>query len=242
MTETRAKGRREHGMSSSGGESARPLGSGNSASNNREITTICGFKKKRRLDELWTGRGHYHLPISFTQCPEERSGALAIELARYIVEKQDRSHVVRFGDHLHLGELERQDHGSMLPLGRDTADWPAIQFEGEIIPVWTDARRSANTILRARPGQQRAKGLRVVRCAALVARVERGAGRTDALERCYGERPQPFSGTLARFAQGQAMMHHELFPPREVEGGIATQFEDTLARARCLRVALCFGE
>ena len=71
----------------------------------------------------------------------ERRGPCPIELARDVVEQQQRTHTARLAHDLDLGRLERQDDRAVLTLRRDAARRLAAEGQREVIAVGTRRRR-----------------------------------------------------------------------------------------------------
>src|SRR5262245_54050405 len=91
-------------------------------------------------DEIGARRRDEKLALDRGQKLEQRARALGIELARYVVEKQDGKHAARLRDAHELGTFERERDGAMLSLRCDDARGATVEHESEIVEVRTESR------------------------------------------------------------------------------------------------------
>jgi hypothetical protein len=87
------------------------------ATNNLEIATIEPPGRASRVHKLRPRRRHDDLALGLlSERHEQRGRSSAIELAGHVVKEQDGPCATGLSNDLHLGKLERENHGPMLAL------------------------------------------------------------------------------------------------------------------------------
>jgi hypothetical protein len=100
----------------------RPSDTRHDAVRDAEIPTLIHFRKTCSRDELRARRGEHHLPAVTAKSSDERVSPRVVELARHVVQKQDRTYGADLLDDFDLSQLERERHRTLLPLRSDTSN------------------------------------------------------------------------------------------------------------------------
>jgi hypothetical protein len=138
--------------------------------------------------------------------------ARPIELARDIIEQQDRANSTRTLDDFDLSQVERDDHRSLLALRGHPPNAYPIEFENEIVAMGADGRRTACSIAGPVALEFCAKGFWWLRGTALVSSPQRERRLADTGEGSLERSCELFGGPLAGCAERQAVLHHEILP------------------------------
>src|SRR4030095_13591450 len=104
-------------------------------------------------DEIGARRREEKLALGRSQELEQRRRSLGIELARNIVEKQDREHTARLRDARELRAFHRERDGAVLSLRCDDARRVSVERHGQIVEVGSEAGSFALCILSPRRSQ-----------------------------------------------------------------------------------------
>src|SRR5512132_2404633 len=134
-------------------------------------------------DELSARRRQENLPSCEAQKREERLGAIAVELARDIVEQEDRLEPSRLGDRRRLRGLEGERERAVLPLRSDDARGVIVEVEPEVVAVRSEAGAGSVSVARTALAQLGRRLADVGAAARLEASGEREIGRGDVAER-----------------------------------------------------------
>src|SRR6202142_3652415 len=127
----------------------RPLGFGDEAPGaNKKIAT-----SGQRWNDLALGDRDQRLAVELRDDVEEQPAAHGIELARHVVEQQDRGITQAFVDVSQLRELERQHEGSELALRGMAAGERSREPYLQIVDLRTEAREAPTNIERPAPSQ-----------------------------------------------------------------------------------------
>ena len=138
------------------------------------------FEQLRGVERQRVGARRGHDRLSDPADPlGERPAASRVELREDVVEENERRRAPLLGDHLRLGEQEREHGQALLALGAEAPQVPLSRADGDVVEVRAEAGDAALQIA-LQPRLERRRGRR------LAAVVERGARQAE-LVRAFGE-------------------------------------------------------
>ena len=114
------------------------LGALDTATNNAQISTIPRGLLSRGLDHLWPSRRQQHLASLTRERPKERLRPMPVELARDVVEEEQRLDPPDLSNDRDLAESERDDDATLLPLRRDATDNAPPELDLQVVSVRSD--------------------------------------------------------------------------------------------------------
>src|SRR4051812_23221649 len=114
---------------------------------------LCG----RPRDELRVGRREDHLASERPQVRHEERVPVRVELARDVIEEEERSAPLHAPQALDLRDLESQDRRARLPLAREGTCRLIAERDGDIVRVRAHARVAAFPVARKPPGESSEK-------------------------------------------------------------------------------------
>ncbi len=100
------------------------------------------------LHQPRVGGGQHDLTFERREVLHQVRVALGIELARHVVQQEERRPALRPAQVLDLADLERQHHGARLALARVEARGALADEEAQIVGVWSHAGVAALLVAR----------------------------------------------------------------------------------------------